>query len=329
MLATRRALWVTAVLGLAALAPGAGSVAQVETEVPSYESQSQADAKNPGCLSCHTVTDRPSMHAADDVYLSCVDCHGGSGTARDKVGAHVAPRNGDVWRTSANPERSYTALLDEDLSFVRFVNPGDLRAAPGACGGCHRKIVRNVSKSPMTHGAMLYEAALYNNGVVPYKNALFGESYDPATGAPRRMYTVPAPTAEEMTERGWLASLFPLPRWELGQTGNPFRVFERGGRRRLETGLPDVQEDPGKPDKGLSPRGPGTLNRVDPIILGAQKTRLLDPMLHLMGTNDHPGDYRSSGCSGCHVVYANDRSPANSGPYAAAGNRGLSQTASA
>ena len=27
----------------------------------------------------------------------------------------------------------------------------------------------------------------------------------------------------------------------------------------------------------------------------------------MLGTNDHPGDYRSSGCSGCHVVYANDR----------------------
>ena len=174
----------------------------------------------------------------------------------------------------------------------------------------------------MTHGAMLYAAALYNNGVVPFKNAIVGESYDPVTGAPRRINTVPAPTAEETMEKGWLASLFPFPRWELGQTGNPFRVFERGGRRRLETGLPDVQEDPGKPDKGLSPRGPGTLNRIDPVILGAQKTRLLDPMLHLMGTNDHPGDYRSSGCSGCHVVYANDRSAANSGPYAAAGNRG-------
>ena len=325
MAPTRRALMLTAILGLGAIAPGVGSVAQ-EPETPAYESQQQADAKNPGCLSCHTATDRRSMHATDDVYLSCVDCHGGDGHTRDKRAAHVRPRDQDVWRTSANPERSYTALLDEDLAFARFVNPGDLRAAPGACGGCHRTIVRNVSKSPMTHGAMLYAAALYNNGVVPWKDAIIGESYDPITGDPRRMNTVPAPTAQETMERGWLASLFPFPRWELGQTGNPFRVFERGGRRRLETGLPDVQEDPGKPDKGLSPRGPGTLNRIDPIILGAQKTRLLDPMLHLMGTNDHPGDYRSSGCSGCHVVYANDRSAANSGPYAAGGNRGTTQT---
>ena len=40
-----------------------------------------------------------------------------------------------------------------------------------------------------------------------------------------------------------------------------------------------------------------------------QKTRLLDPSLSLPGTNDHPGDYRNSGCTACHVIYANDRSP--------------------
>ena len=64
----------------------------------------------------------------------------------------------------------------------------------------------------------------------------------------------------------------------------------------------------------LSDRGLGTLNRTDPVFLGLQKTRLLDPMLSFLGTNDHPGDYRSSGCTACHVVYANDRSPVHSGP---------------
>jgi hypothetical protein len=43
-----------------------------------------------------------------------------------------------------------------------------------------------------------------------------------------------------------------------------------------------------------------------------------------MGSNDHPGDYRSSGCTACHVVYANDRSPFNSGWYSKYGNQGLS-----
>ena len=43
-----------------------------------------------------------------------------------------------------------------------------------------------------------------------------------------------------------------------------------------------------------------------------------------MGSNDRPGDYRSSGCSACHVVYANDRSPTNSGWWSKFGHQGLS-----
>ena len=277
------------------------------------------------------------MHTGD-VILSCVDCHGGNGMVMAQGGpvsppyekakqeAHVRAKNRELWKGSAKPQRSYTAVLAEDLAFVRFVNPGDLRAATLSCAPCHRKQVGEVQTSPMTHGAMLYAAALYNDGVLPMKNGIVGESYDPQTGAPRMVKMSPPPSAEETRETGVLPFLLPFPRWERGQPGNPLRVFERGGRRRLEIGLPDPFAEPGKPEKGLSPRGPGTLNRVDPIILGAQKTRLLDPLLSLLGTNDHPGDYRSSGCTACHVVYANDRSPFHSGPFASAGHLGRTQT---
>ncbi len=69
------------------------------------------------------------------------------------------------------------------------------------------------------------------------------------------------------------------------------------------------------------------LLRTDPTFLGLQKTRLLDPLLSFPGTNDQPGDYRASGCSACHVIYANDRSPEHSASYAQYGNMGQSATA--
>jgi len=327
---------VACVAGLAVAALGRFGLAQAPATLSS-QTQEEADRKSAGCLSCHTQTDQKTMHRSTSVRLGCTDCHGGNAGVKgagapDSDGyrealrqAHVQPKNPDVWKTAGNPERSYTALLDESLDFVRFINPGDLRAAPVACGSCHAQEVRTVSKSLMTHGAFLYQAATYNNGVLAGKDAILGESYT-GEGEPRMLKTVPSPSPEDTRDKGVLPWLVPFPRWELGQTGNPFRVFERGGRRRLEVGLPDKEEEPGKPDKGLSPRGPGTLNRTDPIILGAQKTRLVDPLLSLLGTNDHPGDYRSSGCTACHVVYANDRSRSNSGPYAAFGNRGQSQT---
>ena len=41
---------------------------------------------------------------------------------------------------------------------MRFVNPGDLRAAPIACAPCHRREVQRVSTSLMTTGAMVLGA---------------------------------------------------------------------------------------------------------------------------------------------------------------------------
>jgi hypothetical protein len=219
--------------------------------------------------------------------------------------------------------RPFTDWLKESAEYIQFVNPGDLRVAVKTCGKCHAKEVRAVSTSMMTHGAMLWQAALYNNGAFPYKDARFGESYS-SDGSPRRVQTWPPPSEQEVRDKGVLPSLIPLARWELSQPGNVLRVFERGGGPRGEIGSPNPEEDPGKPDDKLSDRGFGTLLRTDPVFLGLQKTRLLDPILSLPGTNDHPGDYRSSGCTACHVIYANDRSSVHSGPYAVHGNRGES-----
>ncbi len=165
--------------------------------------------------------------------------------------------------------------------------------------------------------------ALYNNGSFPVKNTRFGESYS-ADGQPQAVHTVPAPTPDETRLKGVVPELTPLERWEISQPGNILRVFERGAGKKGEIGNPDREEESGRPDDKLGERGFGTLLRTDPVFLGLQKTRLLDPLLSLPGTNDDPGDYRGSGCTGCHVVYANDRSPQHSGPYAQYGHLGES-----
>jgi hypothetical protein len=287
----------------------------------SQQTVQEAAAKSTGCIQCHQgVTD---MHAKETVRLGCADCHGGDPCATSKEDAHVQPAFPDAWPTSANPMRSYTLLNHESPEFVRFVNPGDLRVAHISCGACHADQVLQVKKSMMTHGCMLWGAALYNNGAVPEKSSHYGESYS-MLGASQRLQTVPPPSAEEQSKKGVLPYLDPLPRFEISQPGNVLRIFERGGRFRPEVGIPEPLEVPGRPRTRLSVRGLGTDNRTDPTVLGLQKTRLLDPTLNFLGTNDHPGDYRSSGCTGCHVIYANDRSPVHSGPYSVFGNRGQS-----
>jgi hypothetical protein len=303
------------------------------------QSQADVDRKNSGCVSCHTSTDEPSMHPTGTVRLACIDCHGGDSTATLPPGAnsktpdyeqiknraHVLPNDPALAGRSGSQQRLHTKWLRESYEYVRFVNPGDLRVAAETCGtaGCHAPEVMKVKTSMMTHGAMLWGAALYNNGSFPLKNARFGESYS-SSGVPQGIRTVPAPTPEEIRLKGILPELTPLERWEISQPGNVLRVFERGGEKKGEIGNPSREEESGRPDDKLGERGFGTLLRTDPVFLGLQKTRLLDPMLSLPGTNDEPGDYRGSGCTACHVVYANDRSPAHSGPYARFGHMGES-----
>ena len=302
-------------------------------------SPEDADQKSSGCVSCHTTTDEPTMHPTKTVHLGCTACHGGNASASAPAGAarssaeyaaakekaHVQPRDAIFKTRSALPEETYTKWLSESYEYVKFRNPGDLRVAQETCGavGCHPKEVRTASTSMMTHTGFLWGAALYNNGGYPLKNTHFGESYDRG-GHPQAIKSFPPPTAEEMRTKGVLAELFPLNRWEISQPGNILRVFERGGEKKPELGNPNREGDPGKPDEKLSDRGFGTELRTDPVFLGLQKTRLVDPVLSLPGTNDHAGDYRASGCSACHVIYANDRDPAHSAAYAQYWHSGFS-----
>lgn len=252
--------------------------------------------------------------------------------------AHVQPTLPKTWHypSSANPPHAYTVLNTESPEFVRFVNPGDYRIAEEACGACHLPIIKAAKRSLMSTGAMLWGAASYNNGILPYKNYILGEAYTrEGVGA-----GIAGPRMKNVEglkkHHGVLPSLAPLPAWETTKPGDIFRVFERGGRNISnlfpETGLPNALgqlqriEEPGRPDIKQSNRGAGTGARISVPIINITKTRLNDPLSWFLGTNDNPGDYRSSGCTGCHVVYANDRDVKHSGPYAKYGNLGKTQT---
>src|ERR1700692_723028 len=99
------------------------------------QTQEEADRKSAGCISCHTQTDEPTMHATGTLRLGCTDCHGGNADARAASGvsssspeyeqakrhAHPQPRDPKLADRSANPERLYTKWLAESPAYVRFV----------------------------------------------------------------------------------------------------------------------------------------------------------------------------------------------------------------
>ena len=343
-----QALGLGAGATLAALALGALGASYAPA--PERQSVAEAQVKSAGCVSCHTATDRPTMHQNPAVVLGCTDCHGGdAGVVAPPAGvsaeaeyrarleqAHVQPRYPSAWRwpSSATPERTYTLLNRETPEFVRFINPGDLRAAREACGACHLAIVEASERSLMATSAMLWGGASYNNGILPYKRYFLGEAYT-REGEGAGLVN-PVKPDERLSAKGILPLITALPAWETIPPADIFRVFERGGRvissAFPEIGLPNVSgslqrlEEPGRPDVRQSNRGPGTGSRIAVPLINLTKTRLNDPHLWFLGTNDQPGDYRSSGCSACHAIYANDRDQKHSGIYASYGHRGETAT---
>lgn len=325
---------------------------------PVYQTKQQAEANSAGCLSCHTATDAPTMHnPAADLRIGCADCHGGNanvsaaGLTKDSDGyaqardrAHVLPKYPESWHFphSANPKHSYALLNRESPEFIRFVNPSDYRVARESCGNCHMREILAAERSMMATGAMLWGGAAYNNGILPFKKYVLGEAYTRngeaaavcSPGEPARDNPMGCPTEPSLAAqaRGALPFLAPLPTWQVIPPADIFRVFERGGRNILtqfaEIGLPNAAgqsqrlEEPGRPDIRQSNRGPATGLRVAIPVLNIHKTRLNDPFTWFLGTNDQPGDYRSSGCASCHVVYANDREPRHALTYAQYGRDG-------
>src|SRR5437868_6868636 len=50
----------------------------IAAPAPASQTVEEAHAKSIGCLSCHTASDRATMHQNPAVILGCTDCHGGN-----------------------------------------------------------------------------------------------------------------------------------------------------------------------------------------------------------------------------------------------------------
>src|SRR5487761_206003 len=214
----RRGLALVALLALARPALASGDVGVPAPPAPRKETAAAALAKSAGCMSCHGPTDSPSMHTSPGVILGCADCHGGNPDvfrpAAARPGsvlyesaldaAHVPPRHPKAWHypwVVPVPQRTYTLLNHESPEFIRFLNPSDYRVAREACGACHLGIVEAAERSLMATTAMFWAAAAYNNGIVPYKRAVFGEAYT-RTGQPAKLLApvIPTPSMEKYHE---------------------------------------------------------------------------------------------------------------------------------
>ena len=278
------------------------------------------------------------MHAARKGRSRCIECHGGNakepwnpknpaervpatlGPRRRRSRArmeqaHVLPTRRDIWTSSANPP----SALGSHRSRNRPSSSGS--SIPAICASPSRRAAAAttrrtafVKKSMMTHGGMLWGAALYNNGSYPVQGRAVRRVLPRRRHAGARRSVPGRRRRTRRSVEGILPFLQPLFRWEVSQPGNVLRIFERGGRKPLEIGNPDPEEEPGRPKNRLSNRGLGTL---EPHRSGVHRpaedaAARSDAELHRHQRHRRRLS-RVGGCTACHVIYANDRSPVHSG----------------
>lgn len=195
--------------------------------------------------------------------LTCTDCHGGDAEASTKEEAHIAPAPGFIAdRRGYIRNLSVNELDATDQDFLRFVNPGDYRAAPTSCGG----------GSPASAGSGCHQDIVY---------------------------------ASSRSTMATFTGHFAPPRFEAGLQGTD-----------AEFGSLSITDDEG-PDP--LPRG-AVRSITQAAVPGPDAPRdevgtLMDHYLpknctHChgwsYGRNDATGNFRSSGCTSCHMIYDND-----------------------
>ncbi|MHC4955690.1 MAG: hypothetical protein ACYTGZ_17705 [Planctomycetota bacterium] len=239
-----------------------------------------------GCVSCHSAIE--VMHPWDP--LSCTDCHGGDGNAKEKDDAHVP-----ATRSVPNDER--TVGLKVDLKYRRFVNPTDLRVVDITCGKCHSDECANLPKSLHGTTAGHLSDGLYENGVIrnPKKRfAIFPVKDDdgivPEHGY-KSMPALPLPTIARPNEIG--QHFQDLPRKSCMQC----HLYSRGIGLRGRLGQDGWYRSEGCAACHVTYEADGLSRSKDPMI---DKLEPGHPRAHRM-TSKIPTET----CTVCHALDAN------------------------
>lgn len=192
---------------------------------PQEEGARRVAPAREACVQCHEGIE--SMHPS--AALGCTDCHGGNGAADGKLEAHVRAPTTRVEDEAVPP-------LDQDLAWVRFRNPMDLRIAERTCGACHASVYAHLVSS--LHGTTSGHLSdgYYEMGLLSARGSRY--SVFPVAGAPESggevKALVQAPPFQERLPRGELGTHYTdLPRKECMQC----HLWSRGRAVRGRVGF--------------------------------------------------------------------------------------------
>ena len=274
------------------------------------------------CMTCHngSQADDYSGPGIEDPHpfpaasnIRCTVCHGGNPFGEDPLTAHVPPppEIGDDANLLANAEAYFNRLtltgIDKypnyqvggvtysALDYLQFVNPGDLRVVSQgrSCGTCHAPHVDTVQNSMLATSAGIFSGATFAVGAtndVPENVGLYQD-----TAADLAFRAVTDFTPGFPPSQGAVGRLIEQPVVSIhGQTGGN-NLFQN--QAYTAANLADDR------------------NADNTVVDDSELSHLFreqvsftcgDCHLGSAGANNRYGDFRSSGCTACHMRYSLD-----------------------
>lgn len=271
-----------------------------------HNGSTEADYAGEGLQNPHPFPGSPNT--------SCTTCHGGDSAGLTQRAAHVPPppQFEDDDQLIDDPVAYFNRLsltgIDKfddyevdgvaysPLDYLQFINPGDLRIVTEnrGCGTCHDDHGEWVSRSPLATETGFFSSATYSLGTentIPEHRGMYED-----TAADLAWRAVENPDfAGFGTNIGEVGFLVEMPVFgEFGAEGRD-DIYEnrRYDADRLPEGL--NADNTVQPDTPLS-------NLFHEMV----STTCGDCHLGSAGANNRYGDFRSSGCTACHMRYALD-----------------------
>ncbi|MCE9592866.1 MAG: cytochrome c3 family protein [Planctomycetes bacterium] len=303
------ALRVAGFVGLWVLAGCSGETSQLQTK--SSES----------CMLCHngSLEDDYSGPGIENPHafvgagaLLCTQCHGGNPNGTDELTSHVPPppQIGDALNQTNDAKAYFNRLtlagMDKfpnyssggktytALDYLQFVNPGDLRVVKlqRGCGECHVNHAEEVSTSLLATEAGIFSGAMYAIGAdnqVPANDGLYeNTSSDLGFRAANDASFVGANAA-----LGAIETLIETPVASLFGVTAPDQIFNN------PQFFAAALDDDRKANNQIITGSP-----LHKLFLEQISFTCGDCHLGSAGQNNRAGDFRSSGCSACHMQYS-------------------------
>ena len=271
-----------------------------------HNASTMNDYKGPGILNPHPFP------GADQI--SCTTCHGGDGQGLDAESSHVPPppEIGDEDNIANNALAFFNRLtltgIDQfadytvdgktysALDYLQFVNPGDLRVVDTgrSCGLCHADHAKTVSNGLLGTATGIFSGATFAIGAdnaIPAHQGLFED-----TAADLAFRAVDDPDyVPNVNNVGAVGELLEFPVFSAFGDTSPDAIHNNGLYDAANLSLDRQANNQVITDSPLA----NLYHEQVAFTCG-------DCHLGSAGANNRYGDFRSSGCTACHMPYAKD-----------------------